>query len=413
MKLPVTPKLILVTAATRLASDELQSNQDVDEVLSKPINASLLFDTIASLFGAKVLTNRSRLRDRNAASFPDLRSIQGARILIVEDNAINRQVATELLEQSAFVVESVTNGQEAVDRLQQADFDCVLMDIQMPVMDGYTATALLRKEARFATLPILAMTANVLAEDRAKVAAVGMNGHIAKPIDTRELFAALLAAIRPSDRPLPITLNAAAESEPNTLPDAIAGIDLAAALRRLGGNRPLLKRLLINFHADHAGDGERLRVALLKQNLAAAERIAHTLKGLAGSLEAARLQEAATFIERALSDRRVDDAAGRVEELTVALAEVTSAIAARTSPATAPAQHAAKLDHASVRARCEELAPLLEQLNPDAIERAELLHQMLAESPFGVTSAALLRATESFDFELASATLRQLESELP
>ena len=413
LKLPVTPKLILVTAATRLASDELQSNQDVDEVLSKPINASLLFDTIASLFGATVLTNRSRLRDRSAASIPDLRSIQGARILIVEDNAINRQVATELLEQSAFVVESVTNGQEAVDRLQQADFDCVLMDIQMPVMDGYTATALLRKDARFATLPILAMTANVLAEDRAKVAAVGMNGHIAKPIDTRELFAALLAAIRPSDRPLPITLNAQAEADPQALPDAIPGIDIAAALRRLGGNRPLLKRLLINFHADHAGDGERLRVALLKQNLAAAERIAHTLKGLAGSLEAVRLQEAATFIERALSDRRVDDAASRVDELTSALAEVTAAIAARTSPSTAPAQHSAELDLSAVRARCAELAPLLEQLNPDAIERAELLHQMLAESHFGATSAALLRATESFDFELAFATLRQLESELP
>jgi len=413
LTLPVTPKLILVTAATRLASDELQSNQDVDEVLSKPINASLLFDTIASLFGAKVLTNRSQLRDRNAASFPDLRSIQGARILIVEDNAINRQVATELLEQSAFVVESVTNGQEAVDRLRQADFDCVLMDIQMPVMDGYTATALLRKEARFATLPILAMTANVLAEDRAKVAAVGMNGHIAKPIDTRELFAALLAAIRPSDRPLPITLNAAAEGDPHTLPDAIAGIDLAAALRRLGGNRPLLKRLLINFNADHAGDGERLRVALLKQNLAAAERIAHTLKGLAGSLEAARLQGAATFIERALSDRRVDDATNLVDELTSALAEITSAIAERTSAAPARASTSAAVDFEAVRARCEELAPLLDQLNPDAIERAELLHQLLAESPFAGSSAAILRATESFDFELASATLRQLESELP
>jgi two-component system sensor histidine kinase/response regulator len=413
LKLPVTPKLILITAATRLASDELQSNQDVDEVISKPINASLLFDTIAGLFGAAELTKRSRLHVRASAVMPDLRSIQGARILIVEDNAINRQVATELLEQSAFVVESVTNGQEAIDRLQQADFDCVLMDIQMPVMDGYTATALLRKEARFAALPILAMTANVLAEDRAKVAAVGMNGHIAKPIDTRELFAALLAAIRPSDRPLPITLNAQAEADPQALPEAIPGLDLAAALRRLGGNRPLLKRLLINFHADHAGDGERLRVALLKQNLAAAERIAHTLKGLAGSLEATRLQQAASFIERALAERRVEDAAGGVDELTRALAEITSAIAARTTTAPRRVEAAAELDIAAARACCKQLAPLLEQLNPDAIERAELLHQLLAESPFAGSSAALLRATESFDFELASATLRQLDSELP
>lgn len=412
LKLSVTPKLMLVTAATRLASDELQSNQDVDEVLSKPINASLLFDTIASLFGATVLTNRNRLRDRSSASIPDLRSIQGARILIVEDNAINRQVATELLEQSAFVVESVTNGQEAVDRLQQADFDCVLMDIQMPVMDGYTATALLRKEARFATLPILAMTANVLAEDRAKVAAVGMNGHIAKPIDTRELFAALLAAIRPSDRPLPITLNAQAEDDPQALPEAIPGIDIAAALRRLGDNRPLLKRLLINFHADHNCDGERLRVALLKQNLAAAERLAHTLKGLAGSLEAARLKEAASYIERALAERRVDDAASRVDELTSALAEITDGIAARTSQTPARVDTPDELNISAARARCAELATLLDQLNPDAIELAELLHQKLAESTFGPASAALLRATESFDFELASATLRQLESEL-
>ena len=175
----------------------------------------------------------------------------------------------------------------------------------------------------------------------------------------------------------------------------------------------MLKRLLITFHADHDCDGERLRVALLKQNLAAAERIAHTLKGLAGSLEAARLQEAATFIERALSQRRVDEAASRVDELTSALAEITSGIAARTFPSTVPPQASTEIDLSAARAHFAELAPLLEQLNPDAIERAELLHQMLAESHFGATSAALLRATESFDFELASATLRQLESELP
>jgi two-component system sensor histidine kinase/response regulator len=175
----------------------------------------------------------------------------------------------------------------------------------------------------------------------------------------------------------------------------------------------LLKRLLINFHADHAGDGERLRVALLKQNLAAAERIAHTLKGLAGSLEATRLQQAASFIERALAERRVEDAAGGVDELTRALAEITSAIAARTTTAPPRVEAAAELDIAAARACCKQLAPLLEQLNPDAIERAELLHQLLAESPFAGSSAALLRATESFDFELASATLRQLDSELP
>jgi CheY-like chemotaxis protein len=195
LKLSVTPKLILVTAATRLASDELQSNQDVDEVLSKPINASLLFDTIASLFGATVLTNRSRLQDRSAAFFPDLRSIQGARILIVEDNAINRQVATELLEQSAFVVESVTNGQEAVDRLQQADFDCVLMDIQMPVMDGYEAVR--RLVAAGERVPIIALTAHAMPGDREKCVEAGCHDYLCKPVDARALIAAIRHAIAP------------------------------------------------------------------------------------------------------------------------------------------------------------------------------------------------------------------------
>ena len=413
LNLPLVPKLILVTAATRLASDELQTNDDIDEVVSKPINASLLFDTIARTFGTRDQNSANFRAARSSAEIPDLSAIQGARILVVEDNAINRQVATELLEQAAFVVETATNGQEAIEKLHRAEYDCVLMDVQMPVMDGYTATTLLRQEARFAELPILAMTANVLAEDRAKVTAVGMNGHISKPIDTRELYAALLGAIRANVRPVPITLSTTAEAEPAALPDQIPGLEIGAALRRVGGNRPLLKRLLINFHADHAGDGERLRVALLKQNLAAAERIAHTLKGLAGSLEAARLQEAAAFIERALADRRVEEASARVEELTLALAEITTGIAARTMKTEVRPQTQTEASIAGARSICTRIEPLLEQLNPDAIELAEQLQRSLAGTPFAAQSDALLQATESFDFETATTNLRQLLRELP
>jgi two-component system sensor histidine kinase/response regulator len=121
-----------------------------------------------------------------------LAPLRGARILLVEDNAVNQLVAVELLKQVGCLVAVAQHGQEALALLAQAPFDCVLMDLEMPVMDGYTATAHIRANPAWAGLPVLAMSASVLAEERARAERVGTNGHIAKPVVPQALFAALL-----------------------------------------------------------------------------------------------------------------------------------------------------------------------------------------------------------------------------
>jgi PAS domain S-box-containing protein len=161
----------------------------IDDYLAKPVNPSALFDTIMQTFGKKVAHHSNfhrRLGELN------LTPLKGARVLVVEDSKINQQIATELLQEASMIVAVAANGQEALDMLEQDSFDCVLMDIQMPVMDGYTATRKIRENTGFNELPVLAMTANAMPEDKAAALESGMNDHIPKPINPQELYRALL-----------------------------------------------------------------------------------------------------------------------------------------------------------------------------------------------------------------------------
>jgi CheY-like chemotaxis protein len=229
-----------------------------------------------------------------------LRPVQGAEILLVEDNEINQQVAGELLEQAGFHVEIANHGQEAIDKLQEKTYDCVLMDVQMPIMDGYTATRKLREDGRFSEVPILAMTANATVEDRQLSLDAGMNDHIAKPINPQILFGALLQWIPHGERELPESLqDAVSEADQAVLPD-LPGIDTRDGLERLGGNVGSYLRLLQKF-----ADNQQEAIAAIKQAFAGGDgeqsvRLAHTLKGVAGNIGAAQLQESAAELEATL-----------------------------------------------------------------------------------------------------------------
>ena len=412
-EIPDPPRVVLVTAATRLANDEMDNSGAVDEVLSKPINASLLFDVVADLFGQRV-SRRSSRQDAGGVDPVALRAVQGARLLLVEDNAINRQVATELLEQSGFLVECANDGAEGLAKVEANNYDCVLMDLQMPVMDGYTATARIRQQARFSDLPIIAMTANVMAEDRAKVAAVGMNGHVSKPIDPRELFSALIAHIPPGERALPRNVDGeSGEAQlEGGLPDALPGLDLLAALQRVGGREALLLRLLRNFRTDHADDASRIAAALAAGKRRDAERLAHTLKGLAGSLEARALREAAAALERLLAGQEDTDATALLGPLGEALAEIIGGLVAL-DRAVGEAPPGGVLDRVELEHLLEALAHDLEEFSPDAVEKAEQVLGTLRGTPAGDTAAELLRHTEAFEFTEALTKVGLLRNQLP
>ncbi|MEO5347513.1 MAG: response regulator [Magnetococcus sp. YQC-9] len=276
-------------------------------VLEKPVNCSRLLDAILYLSGQDALPWNATER-----TTPDLTDLQqrltGARVLLVEDNAINRQVAEENLRHVGIEVSSAENGFEAVQMVIEGDFDLVLMDIQMPEMDGHAATRVIRSDFRFTDLPILAMTAHALEEDREASLKAGMNGHITKPIETGPLFEALLQWIRPREG----IGGSGAGSPPDKpalpcdLPDLIHGIDLQEALQRVNGNGALLKKLLTEFRADHAGVVAHLRPlleSLLPMDLSKAAHLLHSVKGIAGNLAARGVHAAAVELEISLKNR--------------------------------------------------------------------------------------------------------------
>ncbi|MBM4287825.1 MAG: response regulator [Deltaproteobacteria bacterium] len=230
-----------------------------------------------------------------------LLTLEGARILLVEDNEINQQVASEILASVGVLVTLANNGQEAVEAVGANDFDAVLMDVQMPVMDGYEATRRIRQNPRQA-LPIIAMTAHAMAGDREKSLAAGMDDHVTKPIDPEVLFRTLekfvgKQMIQEAEPPgAPLTIKPRPAGEAVALPP-LAGIDTAQGLKRLLGNQKAYIKILRKFRQDFQDAAETIK------NLAAAgeEReaviLAHTIKGAAGNIGAAELQETAAALE--------------------------------------------------------------------------------------------------------------------
>ncbi len=238
----------------------------------------------------------------------DLALLAGARILLAEDSEINQQVARELLEGWGVVVRVASNGSEAVEKAIDSDYDAILMDIQMPEMDGIEATRRIRELAglfpKFAGLPILAMTAHAMAGDREKSLAAGMNDHVTKPIDPGALSSALVRCLDPLNRMVGVTEFAGAPPEEEDLPEEdlpdLPGFDVADGLRRVGGNRALYVRLLGKLRDDYSGVADEIDAALAVGDRKSALIAAHTIRGVAGNLGATDLQDRATAMEVAL-----------------------------------------------------------------------------------------------------------------
>jgi two-component system sensor histidine kinase/response regulator len=187
-ELPTAPHLVMVTAYGREEVLKQAEDTGIENVLVKPVTSSTLFDTTLS-----VLRADDELRDDvQSAPSLDMGRTRGTRVLLVEDNEINQEVAIGQLEDAEIDVDLAENGEIAVRMVQEKDYDLVLMDMQMPVMDGIEATRIIRSDPRFETLPIVAMTANAMAADRKRCLEAGMNDHIAKPIDPDELFKVLV-----------------------------------------------------------------------------------------------------------------------------------------------------------------------------------------------------------------------------
>lgn len=229
-----------------------------------------------------------------------LHRIRGARILLVEDNEVNRIVAIELLTQAHLQVDTAENGEIALLKLKQTQYDCVLMDVQMPVMDGYETTRNLRKQPDCANLPVIAMTANVMNVDREKCLEAGMDDFIGKPILPGTLYAVLTKWITPKNIEETHAPNASDSTE--DIP-YLYGIDSRLGLRHTAGDKTVYRKILQKFAENHANSMSEISQALTAKNPPAARQLVHTLKGLAGSLGAASLQGHLQRLEESLAEQ--------------------------------------------------------------------------------------------------------------
>lgn len=295
------PAILMVTAFGREEVMLVANDIGLDGFLIKPVNESILVDTIAELFiqPSDDLIHVSQTRGLQLSVPADL---AGRRILLVEDNPFNRDLAIELLIDLGMVVVIAENGRIGVDRIYTETFDLVLMDIQMPEMDGLTATRMIRTEERFDDLPILAMTAHAMSGDREKSLAAGMNDHITKPIDPEKLAQTLtywLGKKSREQRPEQVGLPTSVESlSAEGIPDELPPFDIRVALIRTNGKRTLLRRLIFSFRERYEYAAIELRDLILQARHDDAERLAHTIKGIAATLGAEELRIAAEAIEQ-------------------------------------------------------------------------------------------------------------------
>ncbi|HRL94785.1 MAG TPA: response regulator [Pseudomonas sp.] len=365
-----TPVFVMVTAYSRDELLERLGNLPVAGVLVKPVTPSTLLDSILNTFGQQALA-RPRKKELLAEVHDARQALQGAYLLLVEDNQVNQEMTVEILARAGIRVDVASNGAEALSMVAKTAYDGVLMDCQMPVMDGFEATRRIRAQAHFAQLPILAMTANAMAGDKEKCLQAGMNDHIAKPLDVNQLFITLQRWVKaPGARGALPELT----SEDTHLP-VIAGLQMDAALQRLDGNSALLRKLLKRFCETQADSLERVRAALAVDDRDTAVRAAHSLKGLAGNIGARGLVLNAAELEAQLRHGRDDEAElnlqGLVLELHGLISQIEQGLQATPQPPEAHAGislAAADVDIAALNAGLERLENLLREDDGEAGE---------------------------------------------
>lgn len=414
--LPHKPKIIIVTAYGREEVMQKSRKIGLDGFLLKPVGQSVLFDAIMAAFTNDSPSGKTIVSPKVDRA-GDLKNLQGARVLIAEDNEINQQVAKEMLEQAGFVVEIANDGREAVEMVKTGNFELVLMDIQMPVLGGFEATRKIRKDQRFKDLPIIAMTAHAMVGDYEKSLEAGMNDHVTKPIDPDRLLSALMRWLKPVDREVFTADSMDDDTETdNVLPCAIPGIVLVSGLRRVGGNKKLYVKLLTKFRESQATVLEKITEALRSGDSMTATRLAHTVKGVSGNLGAEYLFHVAADLENAIrdeSDNLGELLAEFARQLKIVMGGIEEFEQSRvTSPIRPEFLSRIQIDVEAVKPLLQEMAQLLESDLIGAMDRLEALKQHLTNSSVREDFQRLEKQVEGFDTDSAMNSLQAIAQKL-
>ena len=340
-------------------------------------------------------------------------TIGGARVLLVEDNPINMQVARELLERVGVVVDEADHGGKALRMLQTNHYDAVLMDLQMPEVDGFTATRLIRSDKRFHPLPIIAMTAHAMEEDKQRCLSAGMNGHVGKPFDIKELYNTLTKWIHLA--PIPDFPPPKREKNKTQTFSNVPGLDTVAGVARLAGDVPLYRKLLRQFYENHARDADKIVRALAKNKPLQAERLAHTTKSVSGQIGAQSLHKTSEILEIAI--RQKDPKVDRyVQDFREALAKVLDALdktELTSAPVvTQPAEPTTETDPAQLTLPLKELMRLLQEQDSKADRMIEPLRAQLQGHAAEITLNKLEDRLKHYDHEGALELLLKMAKKM-
>ena len=451
IKHPVSSIPVVMATAYDLEEMAQQAEDvEINAFLAKPVNPSSLFDAIMEAFGKGTAGGGRRRKGED--QIEGLDQIQGARILLVEDNEINQQVAQEILAGSGFVVEIAEDGQKAVDMVQASEYDVILMDINMPVMDGLEATRRIREweEARHkgteaqrhtesesgddlltpdsrSPIPIIAMTASAMTQDIELTQEAGMDGHVAKPIDVKQLLATLVKWIEPKERvqrteegsrqkAVGSKQTETAESK-SILPDSLPGVNIEKGLKTVIGNEKLYRKLLGQFFESNRNVVPEIKNTLKAGDMETAARLAHTVKGVSGNLGAEELFPVAGALEKAIKQGETDSLDSLLENFETHLNVVMDGIQileekeADKEEDKAPVGEA-QIDMDKVKPLVVELSSLLETDITEAMNRLEDLREYLENSSVREEFKRLENHIDGFDTDSAIMSLKEIAKTL-
>lgn len=407
------PRTILVTAWGQEDVQKKAKKESIDSILLKPMTVSNLLESIRNVFLTKDHNDRDIEEPVDNWEIATSDKSVGARILLVEDNFINQELAQEILQRAGYFVSVASNGREGCEMVENGNFQLVLMDIHMPEMDGLEATTYIREVLKEKDLPIIAMTANVMAGDREKCLEQGMNAHVGKPFEVDELFEVLeqhLGRAKASQNFGEESVDLSSSDNNLILPDQLPDLQTERGLVFVAGNKKLYLRLLREFVSEHRNDAILVEENILDGNLKKALRIVHTMKGVSSGLGANALSKIAGDFESAIRNNETSESFTTYcrfldQHIKTLVEELEQFFNAQVQEEALPIE---QMSGKEIIELMEKLHSMLIEMDPESEEVAEVLESQLKDSSFENEVKSLKKYTHNFDFQNALQVMNKL-----